>query len=81
MAPGHTLGTLSMLFPVKDNGKTLEVAYSGGMGFNFPRDPAQLDIYINSAKKFSDAARAAGANIVLSNHSMYDQAWIRSHSA
>lgn len=81
LTPGHTLGTLSMLFPVKDNGKTLEVAYSGGMGFNFPRDPARFDIYINSAKKFSDAAKAAGATIVLSNHSMYDQAWIRSHMA
>jgi metallo-beta-lactamase class B len=81
LTPGHTLGTLSMLFPVKDNGKTLEVAYSGGMGFNFPRDSARFDIYINSAMKFSRAAKAAGATIVLSNHSMYDQAWIRSHMA
>ena len=37
LTPGHTLGTLSFLFPVKDQGKTYEVAYSGGMGFNFPR--------------------------------------------
>jgi metallo-beta-lactamase class B len=81
LTPGHTLGTLSMLFPVKDNGKTLEVAYSGGMGFNFPRDQARFDIYINSAEKFAKAAKAAGATIVLSNHSMYDQAWIRSHMA
>ncbi|HUE64146.1 MAG TPA: MBL fold metallo-hydrolase [Rhizomicrobium sp.] len=81
LTPGHTLGTLSMLFPVKDNGKTLQVAYSGGMGFNFPRDPARFDTYINSAEKFSDAAQAAGATIVLSNHSMYDQAWIRSRMA
>jgi metallo-beta-lactamase class B len=81
LTPGHTLGTLSMLFPVKDNGKTLEVAYSGGMGFNFPRDPARFDIYINSADKFAKKAKAAGASIVLSNHSMYDQAWIRSHMA
>jgi metallo-beta-lactamase class B len=76
--PGHTLGTLSMLFPVKDNGKTLEVAYSGGMGFNFPRSPERFDTYINSTKKFADAAKAAGATIIFSNHSMYDQAWIRS---
>jgi metallo-beta-lactamase class B len=78
LTPGHTLGTLSMLFPVKDNGKTLEVAYSGGMGFNFPRSPERFDTYINSAKKFADAAKAAGATIIFSNHSMYDQAWIRS---
>ena len=78
LTPGHTLGTLSMLFPVKDNGKTLQVAYSGGMGFNFPRSPERFDTYINSARKFAAAAKAAGATIVLSNHSMYDLAWIRS---
>jgi len=78
LTPGHTLGTLSFLFPVKDNGKTLTVAYSGGMGFNFPRSPERFDTYIASAKKFGDAAKAAGASIIFSNHSMYDQAWIRS---
>jgi len=78
LTPGHTLGTLSLIFPVKDNGKTLQVAYSGGMGFNFPRSRERFYTYIASAKKFGDAAKAAGATIVLSNHSMYDQAWIRS---
>ena len=78
LMPGHTLGTLSMLFPVKDNGKTLQVAYSGGMGFNFARSPERFDTYIASAKKFGDAAKAAGASIIFSNHSMYDHAWIRS---
>ena len=81
LTPGHTLGTLSFLFPVKDNGKTLQVAYSGGMGFNFPRSPERFDTYIASAKKFGDAAKASGASIIFSNHSMYDQAWIRSHMA
>jgi metallo-beta-lactamase class B len=78
LTPGHTLGTLSFLFPVKDNGKTLHVAYSGGMGFNFDRSPQRFDTYIASAKKFGDAAKASGATIIFSNHSMYDQAWIRS---
>lgn len=78
LTPGHTLGTLSMLFPVKDHGKTLTVAYSGGMGFNFPRSPERFDTYIASTQKFAAAAKAAGATIVFSNHSMYDQAWIRS---
>ena len=76
--PGHTLGTLSFLFPVKDHGKTLNVAYSGGMGFNFPRSKARFDTYIGSAEKFAAAAKQAGATIIFSNHSMYDQAWIRS---
>jgi metallo-beta-lactamase class B len=76
--PGHTLGTLSFLFPVKDHGKVLTVAYSGGMGFNFPRSKARFDTYINSAQKFRDLAKAADASIVFSNHSMYDMAWTRS---
>lgn len=76
--PGHTLGTLSYLIPVKDNGKSLTVAYSGGMGFNFPRSPERFDTYIKSAEKMRDAAKSAGASIVFSNHSMYDHAWTRS---
>jgi metallo-beta-lactamase class B len=72
------LGTLSLLFPVKDHGKTLTVAYSGGMGFNFPRSKARFDTYIASAEKFAAAAKTAGATIIFSNHSLYDQAWIRS---
>ena len=33
--PGHTPGTLSMIFQVKDSGRPLTVAYSGGTAFNF----------------------------------------------
>ena len=79
--PGHTLGTLSYLIPVTDNGKKLTVAYSGGMGFNFPRSPERFDTYIASAEKMRAAAKTAGASIVFSNHSMYDHAWLRSRVA
>src|SRR5258705_5785219 len=48
LTPGHTPGTISMLFQVKDNGRPLTVAYSGGTAFNFVNDPAHFDIYINS---------------------------------
>ena len=44
--PGHTPGTLSMMFQVKDNGKPLTVAYSGGTAFNFVNDVPHFDIYI-----------------------------------
>ena len=33
--PGHTPGTLSYFFPVKDGGRTLMAAYAGGTAFNF----------------------------------------------
>ena len=72
--PGHTLGTLSLLFPVKDHGRTLTVAYSGGTAFNFQHSPARFDTYIASQQKFAKAAAAAGATVMLSNHSAFDHA-------
>jgi metallo-beta-lactamase class B len=78
LTPGHTPGTLSMIFPVKDNGKTITVAYSGGTAFNFPRDPAHFDTYIASQKKFQAAVKAAGATMLISNHSEFDDAYLKS---
>ncbi len=72
--PGHTKGTLSMIFPVKDNGKTLMVAYSGGTAFNFPSTVPNFDIYIKSQSKMGAAAAAANATVFLSNHTEFDQA-------
>jgi metallo-beta-lactamase class B len=73
--PGHTPGTLSMIFTVKDNGKPLTVAYSGGTAFNFPSTAANFDIYIKSQNKMAAAAAAANATILMSNHSEFDSAY------
>ncbi len=72
--PGHTPGTLSMIFPVKDHGRTLIVAYAGGTAFNFPSTVPNFDIYIQSQKKMVAAAAAANATILMSNHSEFDYA-------
>lgn len=72
--PGHTPGTLSMIFTVKDNGKPLTVAYSGGTAFNFPSTAPNFDIYINSQRKMAAAAAAANATVFMSNHSEFDSA-------
>ena len=77
-SPGHTPGTLSMIFPVKDHGRTLTVIYNGGTGFNFPHDVAHYDTYIATERKLAAAAAKAGATILMSNHSVYDHAWDRS---
>ncbi len=69
--PGHTPGTISSVFQVKDNGKTHTVALWGGMGLN--NDRATLTQYIASAKKFEEVARQAGAEIILSNHTDWDR--------
>jgi len=72
--PGHTPGTLSMIFPVKDHGRTLNVAYAGGTAFNFPSTVPNFDIYIQSQKKMAAAAAAANATILMTNHSEFDYA-------
>ena len=72
--PGHTPGTLSMLFTVKDNGKPLNVAYSGGTAFNFPSTVENFDTYIQSQSKMAAAAAARNATILMSNHSEFDSA-------
>src|SRR6187399_3408707 len=69
--PGHTPGTISSVFQVKDNGKTHTVALWGGMGLNNDRD--SLTKYVASARRFAEIARQAGADIILSNHTDWDR--------
>jgi len=75
--PGHTPGTLSFFVPVKDGGRTLTVAYSGGTAFNFPRQAANFAIYRDSERKMLEVAEAAGATILMSNHTEFDRAYDR----
>jgi hypothetical protein len=72
--PGHTPGTLSMIFDVKDNGTPRTVAFSGGTEFNFINDVPHFDTYIASARKFAAAAAQAGATILMTNQSEFDNA-------
>jgi metallo-beta-lactamase class B len=76
--PGHTPGTLSYVFPVKDQGRTVMVAYSGGtLTGAFGTDGARWDEYIASQRKIAKVAADAGASVMLSNHSEYDGAYTR----
>jgi metallo-beta-lactamase class B len=76
--PGHTAGTLSYVFPVKDQGKTVMIAYSGGtLTGGFGTDGARWDEYIASQKKIAGVAAEVGAAVLLSNHSEYDGAYTK----
>lgn len=75
--PGHTLGTLSLLFQVKDNGKPLNVVYSGGTAFNNQFDAERFKMYIASQRKLAKLAADAGVTVLLSNHSEFDDAYTK----
>ena len=76
--PGHTPGTLSYVFPVQDQGRTVMVAYSGGtLTGAFGSNAARWDEYVESQKRIAKAAADAGATVVLSNHSEYDNAYTK----
>jgi metallo-beta-lactamase class B len=83
LTPGHTLGTISTLIPVKDGGKPHLAAEWGGTGFNWTRnrtayitperpDKFWFETYSHSAERFRDIVAKAGADIILSNHTNLD---------
>jgi metallo-beta-lactamase class B len=75
--PGHTPGTLSYIFKVRDKGRSIVVAYAGGTAFNFPRRAENFAIYRDSQNKTAKAAAAAGATVVMTNHTEFDRAYDR----
>lgn len=79
--PGHTAGTLSYLFEVRDNGKPLRIAYVGGTAIPFNGDVAYYDGYIASSKEVAKAAASYGATVLLSNHTEFDNAYFKAHTA
>jgi metallo-beta-lactamase class B len=79
--PGHTPGTLSFLFEVKDNGKPLRIAYVGGTAIPFDANAAYYDGYIASVKKMAMAAADFGATALMSNHTEFDNAFYKAHTA
>jgi metallo-beta-lactamase class B len=79
--PGHTAGTLSYLFEIRDNGKPLRVAYVGGTAIPFNGTAAYYDQYIASAQKFAKAADDYGATVLLSNHTEFDNGYYKAHTA
>jgi metallo-beta-lactamase class B len=79
--PGHTPGTISFLFEVKDNGKPLRVAYVGGTAIPFNGSAAYYDAYLASTRKMAQAAADFGATALMSNHSEFDNAFYKAHTA
>jgi metallo-beta-lactamase class B len=80
LTPGHTPGTISYTFQVRDRGRPVNVVHSGGTAFNFVNntpDPGikNFQIYIDSQTHLAAQAAATGATVLLSNHSEFDNAF------
>jgi metallo-beta-lactamase class B len=79
LTPGHTPGTMSYTFTVRDAGRPVNVVYSGGTAFNFVNntpDPGirNFQTYIDSQRHLAAKAAETGATVLLSNHSEFDNA-------
>jgi metallo-beta-lactamase class B len=74
ITPGHTPGTISTVFPVKDHGTAHLAALWGGVGLN--QDAESVRNYTRSAERFSQIVRQAGANIIFANHTDWDRSKI-----
>jgi metallo-beta-lactamase class B len=72
LTPGHTLGTVSVLVPVKDNGAPHLVAEWGGTGFNFEHSRERIATYMASAARFGGVVAQAGADALIANHTNLD---------
>ena len=59
--PGHTPGTLSYTFEVRDHGKPLRIAYVGGTAIPFNANAEFYDRYIASSKKMAKRIRSMWA--------------------
>ncbi|MEN9683619.1 MAG: hypothetical protein RLZZ427_1370 [Pseudomonadota bacterium] len=73
VTPGHTVGTLSTLFPVTDASQPHTVAFFGGFGA--PRDPQVRYTHIASMRRFAAIAATAGADSMIANHPLQDGAF------
>ena len=83
LTPGHTAGTISTIFPVRDGGQRHTAAIWGGTMFNWlgngrgyitPATPTAywFTLYSNSASRFRDVVTAADVDVLLSNHTEFD---------
>jgi metallo-beta-lactamase class B len=83
LTPGHTLGTISTLIPLKDGGTPHVGAVWGGTMFNWLRnrtayitperpDAFWFETYSKSAERFRGLVAQAGVDVLLSNHTAYD---------
>ena len=74
VTPGHTVGTVSPTFEVRDATGVHRVLLWGGTSFNFGRKLDRLDAYIDSTERTADLVAREKIDVLISNHAGYDGA-------
>ncbi|NBB48181.1 MBL fold metallo-hydrolase [Rhizobium sp. CRIBSB] len=75
--PGHTPGTITLVFDVKDGGTTHRAMLWGGTAFNFARRDdriERLQTYIDATERVRTLAKEQAVSVFISNHDLYDGA-------
>jgi metallo-beta-lactamase class B len=72
--PGHTGGTLSFLVPVKDHGAPHMAMEWGGTALSVNTSKEMLRLYISNAERMKDIAGGSGADVIIGNHTEYNNA-------
>ena len=71
VTPGHTIGTLSTIFPVTDRGAKHLVGFYGGAGL--PRDVDAKRAQIASLSRWRTITAKAGVDAQIGNHPLNDE--------
>jgi metallo-beta-lactamase class B len=74
ITPGHTEGTLSVVVPVKDHGVPHMAMEWGGTALSGATSKEMLQSYINNAERFKDITGGMGADVIIVNHTDYNDA-------
>jgi metallo-beta-lactamase class B len=74
ITPGHTAGTLSVLVPVKDHGQPHLAMEWGGTALSESTSKEMLEPYFSNAKRLKDISGGLGADVILGNHTEYNDA-------
>lgn len=72
VTPGHTPGTLSLMFPVEHRGERYQALLWGGTGLNFGPRIERIRQYSASAQRVAQHAQQVGVEVFLSNHPRRD---------
>jgi metallo-beta-lactamase class B len=69
---GHTLGTLTPVFELRNGARKHRAMVWGGTAFNFGHDLPRLEAYIAAAQRMARLAEEQQIDVLLSNHPGYD---------